>query len=116
MGYRSEVLLIVGPEVMPLFLTALAREPKARVLCFQDRYQYEKDYEEVGSMLFNWSWLKWYDSFDDIQAIEQFMDQCDTEDLYEHYRFIRIGEDSGDTEERGGFAEYEANISRAINW
>tara|TARA_Y100000310_G_C20583430_1_gene764151 strand:+ start:784 stop:1134 length:351 start_codon:yes stop_codon:yes gene_type:complete len=116
MGYRSEVLLIVGPEVMPLFLTALAREPKARELCFVHRDQYQKDYEEVGSMLFNWSWLKWYDSFDDVKAIEDFMDNCDTEDLEDHYRFVRLGEDSGDIEERGQFAAYEACISRAIQW
>jgi|TARA_R110000824_G_C15015144_1_gene657792 hypothetical protein len=116
MGYRSEVLLIVGKEAMPLFLTALAREPKARDLCFNYRDQYEKDYEEVGSMLFNWTEIKWYDNYPDIQAIESFMDNCDTEDLDEHYRFVRIGEDDRDIEERGQFAEYEACVNRAIQW
>jgi len=116
MGYRSEVLLIVGKEVMPLFLTAMATESEAKDLCFRYRDHCEKDYGEMGSLLFSWTYLKWYDSFDSVAAIENFMDLCDTEDLEEHYRFVRIGEDTSDTEERGFFAECSANICRAINW
>tara|TARA_Y100000590_G_scaffold456886_1_gene608359 strand:+ start:34 stop:384 length:351 start_codon:yes stop_codon:yes gene_type:complete len=116
MGYRSEVLLIVGKEAMPLFLTTLARVPKARELCFVHRDHFEKDYEEVGSMLFNWSWLKWYDSYEDIRAIEDFMSQCDDEDLDGHYRFVRMGEEAQDVEERGDFAWGAAGVRRALEW
>ena len=116
MGYRSEVILVVGSEAMPLFLTALAREPKARELCFVHRDQYVKDYEEEGSMLFNWSWLKWYDTYAEIQAIEEFMGLCDDENMCEHYRFVRVGEDTADIEERGQFMDHQVCISRAIDW
>lgn len=116
MGYRSEVLLIVGKEAMPLFLTTLATVPEARELCFAHRDHFEKDYRETGSMLFNWTWLKWYNSYKEIQAIEDFMSQCDDEDLDDHYRFVRLGEEPGDWIERGDFAWDEASIRRSIEW
>ena len=33
MGYRSEVILAVGPEVMPQFMVTMAKSPQARELC-----------------------------------------------------------------------------------
>ena len=35
MGYRSEVALAVGKDVMAQFLTTLAKSPEARALCFK---------------------------------------------------------------------------------
>ena len=71
MGYRSEVVLYVGPEVMPQFMVTMARCQAARALCFADADQTVKDYGEIkGSFLFKWDWLKWYDSFPEIQAIK----------------------------------------------
>ena len=61
MGYRSEVVLYVGPEVMPQFMVTMAKCPQARELCFADHDQMVKDYNgEKGSFLFKWGWLKWY--------------------------------------------------------
>ena len=34
MGYRSDVILAVGPEVMPQFMVTMAKSPKARELCW----------------------------------------------------------------------------------
>ena len=36
MGYRSEVILAVGPEVMPQFMVTMAKSPQAREMCWAD--------------------------------------------------------------------------------
>ena len=100
MGYRSEIILVVGKEALPLFLTALAKEPEARSLCYSHADKRLDDYED-GAVLFHWDHIKWYDSFKEVAAIEEFMNDCDTEDLEDHYRFVRIGEETDDNEVRG---------------
>ena len=117
MGYRSEVVLYVGPEVMPQFMVTMAKSPQARELCFADADQTIKDYQgENGSFLFKWEWLKWYDSYECVRAITDFMDWCDGEDIptgvdaegkektdpaLEFYKFVRIGEETDDNEVQG---------------
>ena len=133
MGYRSEVLLYVGPEVMPQFMVTMAKCQEARELCFGDADRMVKDYGDVkGSFLFKWGWLKWYDSFPCVSAIEDFMDWCDGEDIptdeqnadgealtqhaAEVYRFIRIGEEMDDSEQRGDAFWGDICINRSIEF
>ena len=133
MGYRSEVVLYVGPEVMPQFMVTMAKSPRARELCFGDADQTIKDYQdEKGSFLFKWNWLKWYDSFECVSAIEDFMNWCDGEDIptdeqnadgetltkhaAEFYRFIRIGEEMDDNESRGDAMWGDICIERSITF
>ena len=126
MGYRSEVVLVVGKEVMPQFMVTMAKSPEARALCFAEATRHE-DYEEKGNMLFAWDGIKWYDSFEEIRAIEDFLDWCDSEDVPsqdakgervdgdECYRFVRIGEEVEDIEERGsGF--WDVGVRRSIEF
>ena len=126
MGYRSEVVLVVGKEVMPQFMVTMAKSPEARALCFAEATRHE-DYEEKGNMLFAWDCIKWYDSYEEIRAIEDFLDWCDSEDVPsqdakgervdgdECYRFVRIGEEVEDIEERGsGF--WEVGVRRSIEF
>ena len=71
MGYRSDVILAVGPEVMPQFMVTMAKSPKARELCWSDHDEMIKDYnDEKGAFLFRWTGIKWYDSYEEIQAIQ----------------------------------------------
>ena len=136
MGYRSEVVLVVGKEVMPQFMVTMAKSPDARSLCFLEADQREEDYEEKGNMLFAWSCIKWYDSYEGVAAIQDFLDWCDSEDVpvsdeqkaqdkspapvthvsgYECYRFVRIGEEVEDIEERGiGFGD--VGVRRSIEF
>ena len=126
MGYRSEVVLVVGKEVMPQFMVTMAKSPEARALCFAEATRHE-DYEEKGNMLFAWDGIKWYDSYEEIRAIEDFLDWCDSEDVPsqdakgervdgdECYRFVRIGEEVEDIEERGsGF--WDVGVRRSIEF
>ena len=133
MGYRSEVVLYVGPEVMPQFMVTMAKCQEARALCFADADEMVKDYrDEKGSMLFKWGWLKWYDSFPCVMAIEDFMDWCEGEDIpmgekdtegkeitrhgEEFFKFIRIGEEMDDNEQRGDAMWGEVCINRSIEF
>ena len=126
MGYRSEVILAVGPEVMPEFMVTMAKSPEARALCFAEATRHE-NYQEKGNMLFAWDGIKWYDSFEEIRAIEDFLDWGDSEDVPsqdakgervsgdECYRFVRIGEEVEDIEERGsGF--WDVGVRRSIEF
>ena len=133
MGYRSEVVLYVGPEVMPQFMVTMAKSPQARELCFADHSQMIKDYNgEEGSFLFKWDWLKWYDSYECIRALTDFMDWCDGEDIptgvklpdgrektlhgETFYKFIRIGEEMDDNESRGDAMWGDICINRSIEF
>ena len=115
MGYRSEVVLVVGKEVMPQFMVTMAKSPEARALCFAEATRHE-DYEEKGNMLFAWDCIKWYDSYEEIRAIEDFLDWCDSDiDAAECFRFVRIGEEVEDIEERGsGF--WDVGVRRSIEF
>jgi hypothetical protein len=135
MGYRSEVILAVGPEVMPQFMVTLAKSPEARAMCF-DEADRKNDYEEKGNMLFSWYDIKWYDSFEGVSAIQDFLDWCDSEsvpvsdeqraqdksptpathiDGDECYKFVRLGDEIEDIEERGsGF--WDVGVRRTIEF
>jgi hypothetical protein len=133
MGYRSEVVLYVGPEVMPQFMVTMAKCSETRAMCFADHERMVKDYGgEKGSFLFKWGWMKWYDSFPEVQALTDFMDWCDGEDIptdeqnadgetltkhaAEFYRFIRIGEEMDDNESRGDAFWGDICIERSIEF
>ena len=123
MGYRSHVVLAIAEPLVPQFLVTLAKSPEARTLCFGDADKQERDFQdEKGSFFFEWQDIKWYDSYEPIQAIEDFLNwatdrmeiagkEIDGED---YYRFVRIGEDHDDIETRGwGF---EIHPVRSIDY
>ena len=133
MGYRSEVVLYVGPEVMPQFMVTMAKCQATRALCFAEHERMVKDYQgEKGSFLFKWGWLKWYDSYPEVQALTDFMDWCDGEEIptdeqnadgetltqhaAEFYRFVRIGENTDDSESRGDAMWGDICINRSIEF
>ena len=124
MGYRSEVILAVGPEVMPQFMVTMAKSPEARRMCFSDADTMIKDYCDIeGAFLFRWSYIKWYDSFEEVAAIQDFIEWCQSEQIEvdgkqvnadEYYRFVRIGEEMDDNEVEGwGF---DIHIERSATY
>ena len=110
MGYRSHVVLAIGEALVPQFMVTMARCPEARVLCFGDTDNHSRDFQdEKGSFFFEWHSIKWYDSYEPIRAIQDFLDWAadhhkigDEEiDGENHYRFVRVGENSDDVETQG---------------
>lgn len=124
MGYRSEVILAIGPEVMPQFMVTMAKSPEARKMCWSEHDEMIKDYCDVkGAFLFRWAHIKWYDSFEEIAAIQDFIDWCNSETIEvdgkevnaaEYFRFVRIGEAMDDSEVDGW--AFDIHIERTATY
>jgi len=118
MGYRSEVALAVSAEALPHLMAKLATCEKALKMVFNDACHLDTDYRGKGALMVKWDYLKWYDSYEEIQCIESFMDDMDLDNEHwsvnmdEHYRFCRIGENMDDMEERGYLESFD--IRRTI--
>ena len=115
MGYRSEVVLAVNKEIMPEFLAYLATSDEAGRLVFSDHDHLDQDYEEGGHLLVNWTSIKWYESYPEVNVIEKFTCEMEQEeDKSEMFRFIRVGEEYEDIEQRGyGF---DIHVNRSIDY
>ena len=119
MGYRSDVAIAIHKDLQGDFLTFLNTE-KLMAEIFGDRsdFHLDKDYQAEGHWLFTCNGVKWYTTFseyEDIQMFEKFMDAMDEKfDHSAQYRFVRVGEQSDDVEERGDWCESEVYVSREI--
>ena len=127
MGYRSEVVLAVSKEVMPHFLSVLAKEPEVRTMIFKDHDELEENYDGEGTLLVVWNSVKWYDSFPEVHAINSFVEACESDmlegfelpkDDYQgnHVRFIRLGEEGDDVVEKGGLHSYDITMNRSLSY
>jgi hypothetical protein len=126
MGYRSDVVLAVGKEAMPAFMTALSRCPTAASFVFKEHDDMIKDYQGDGNILVRWSGIKWYapgyPEVDAVQAFvsdpEQFLPEEVLEgepDIYDCYKFVRIGDETDDIEQHGG-GFWDIYIERSITY
>ena len=127
MGYHSQVVFAVAPELMPHFLAVLAKSQPARELCFAHADETINDYIDEGSRLMKWDSVKWYDSYQSVRALIDFMNWADDQefpttkgnmmDEIENmegsmfYRFVEIGEDADDVTIRGE-AYWDINVRR----
>lgn len=66
-----------------------------------------------GGAIYSISRVKWYESYEDVKAIEDFLESLDAE-KGEYYELLRIGEDDDDSEHRGN-GEHQMWIDRSIN-
>jgi len=109
MGYRSQVVLAIGEALIPQFMVTMAKCPEARAMCFGDADQTRDFQGEKGSLFFEWDHIKWYAGYEEVQAIEDFLNWAEDKlkidgkeiDGDEHFRFVRIGEEYDDIETRG---------------
>jgi len=122
MGYRSEVVFAVGPPLVDKFLAVMAASEKVR-----DLVKYNEDYKEgirfnyynEGDIVVNLSSIKWYEEFEEIFKIKEFIDDAvnDDEGGEDNVRFIRIGEDPQDQEVMGYYEDDQLYIpSPGICW
>ena len=91
--------------------------------------EWEKDFKELldcgddlssddhGRWLF--SYVKWYESYSDVQIIENIMTMLDNVDIngfaYDSYGFVRLGEEMDDNEMRGDTSAFDLYINRSID-
>ena len=127
MGYRSEVILAIDAKLVPALMAAFAKCEEVQKLCTQHVDNLDTDYEGKGNWLMRWDHIKWYDSFPEIEMINNLIEGIECEDLSEFglkddenapdytemFRFVRVGEDMDDNEVRGyGFDNIY--ISRSV--
>ena len=129
MGYRSQVVFAVAPELMPHFMAVLAKSQPARELCFAHANETINDYIDEGSRLMKWDDVKWYDSYPCVRALTDFMDWADDQEFpttmgnmtdeienmggAAFYRLVQIGEDFDDVTIRGE-AYWDINVRREV--
>jgi len=112
MGYRSNVVLAISKHLTPFLTLATAQNAEAQALVFKHADTFNRDYGGDKSWLFVWDSIKWYESYEDIQALEKFIQEAtsdeysfevdgQTQNSCEHIRFVRVGEESGDVEMSG---------------
>lgn len=124
MGYRSDVVLAIGKELTPFLLLATSQCKQAEELVFQHHDLFDRDYYE--GLLLRWQDIKWYEGYDDIDAIQKFVDAACADEYEfevegkkqnssEYIKFVRVGEDSSDVEMQGeGF--WDIYVSRHIEF
>ena len=115
--------------MVPHFLTVLAQHESVRRLV-HDCDTFNEDYLEEGGMLMHWAHIKWYESYDEIDAITRFIDDCESEDVvgwtiedseeegetWNHVRFVRIGEERDDVDVKGHFAWENIDLMRSVSF
>ena len=109
MGYRSEVVLKLNKPASSA-LSAFASMSEDIKTLLSDADTATKD-DENGHVYF-WSWIKWYDSYKEVDLIEEFLNVLP----YESYGFIRLGEDYEDIEQRGSPCDFNIHVNRSIEY
>jgi len=102
MGYRSTVAFIISFKTKEELDNYLA--PR---LLDENLKQYRDSFERISwddaSALYYTEDVKWYDSYEGVRALTELYKE--TVDAGGAYRFIRVGEDSGDIEDETGESE-----------
>lgn len=114
MGYRSEVGIKCDEKAYEIFMQ-VAKENYIVPDCV-----YMDDNGKHAQYTMLWNCVKWYDYYSDVKAIENVMQQLDEtheDGSYDGlgYKFVRIGEDYDDIEERTNDYNIEFWITRTID-
>ena len=122
MGYRSEVVIAISKDLMPHFLTVFAKEPGCRPMVFKDHDYMNENYDGEETFIVSWSGIKWYEGYPEIDALNHFLDKCEGDEIegieepWEHFRFLRLGEDVEDMVEKGYMHASDICFHRSISF
>ena len=114
MGYRSDVAFACDPIVKDIVQTVAEWDKE-----FKELLDYSDDMsnDEFGRWLF--SDVKWYESYPDVQIVENIMTMLDNVDIngfsYDSYGFVRLGEEMDDNEMKGDTSAFDLYINRSID-
>ena len=109
MGYRSEVAIRCQDKAYEMF-------EKAWGECTPDKIFHRED-----DHLIYWDWVKWYEDYPDVSAIENVMSELNemgTDEVIEKkmgYKFMRLGEDPADIETKENTYDIELWMIRKID-
>jgi hypothetical protein len=105
MGYRSEVALALSKE-------AYNNMPENVKNAFNEIGWKNPNSENENSVIFYNDWIKWYESDNEINLIENFISNLEDK----HFGFIRLGEDNEDIEFKGKYFDFGISFVRKIEF
>lgn len=105
MGYRSDVYLRVAEPLVEVVDAARKLDDKLDEML--------KHGSCDGSKTdFHWEWTKWYDTYPEVQAVENLLEMLQDDD----YGFFRLGEEDGDFDRQGSPSDYDMYIMTSVDW
>ena len=111
MGYRSDVAIAFKEELAKRFLNDCTTKVALETLRSCDKHH--KD----GWIMFQYSDVKWYDDYEEVKAITEFMDNLRGTEDTDSFEFHRMGEDSEDYEYRNqGCSPFNICLSRSLDF
>ena len=95
MGYYSEVVIFCAPKAYK----------NISKVCDEHRFKPDEDLlnKSNGNHALHWAYLKWYDTFIEVSSVMKALrelDDTDDDDDDFAYRYIRIGEELCDVEDK----------------
>ena len=119
MGYRSDIAIAIHKDVIGEFLTFLKTTKVMHEIFGCNGFTLDKDFQGKGHWLFTESQIKWYtqleEHYPEVDAFDKFFDLMDEDEKTEDkYRFVRIGEENEDIEERGDWHDSDLHVQRKI--
>ena len=110
MGYRSDVGFACTPMVKQIIEQVCEWD-----LDLKELFQCAEERSSSEDGRWFWEYAKWYDSYPDIQIMENLMAILDRSQLYDEYGMIRIGESDDDIETKGSPHEFDMYVNRSID-
>jgi len=111
MGYRSEVAVVIKKEVYETFVNGFSEKDKQDIASL---IKYAEEYQNEYAVLLNWQDIKWYPDYEDVRAVMSSLDNLSGDD----YFFVRIGDDSDDTEMLGSWWDntFDLSVQRSVHF
>jgi len=102
MGYRSEVAVVVPHDAPEMKIFGFMSGP------YVFAGDGNKDHDQyIGYKAFYGDWLKFYDGYDYVDELVEYMRSLDADGRESDYGFMRVGEELEDVDYRGRLV-YEA--------
>lgn len=103
MGYRSEVSIQLENKAFDMVMESIKKYNSEQ----GDGYEFQPDkiLKKDDEYIIQWDWVKWYSDYGDVKSVEDVLTELDKYkgsaeiDGY-RYNFWRVGEETGDTENR----------------
>ena len=110
MGYRSEVAIQFSDDAVRLLYAVAEHRGELKELLEEAETTIDLEADDISGKL-HWDYIKWYDGFPCVDAVETIMMTIPDEDFH----FIRIGEEADDITQRG-YGDGEMYVQRSIVW
>ena len=109
MGYRSHVIIAFEDQLLKRFINEISLNAAVNFVSCDTKISRD------GWTLFEYSYVKWYDNFEEVSAYNDFISALSESDMEKH-EFHRLGEDPDDYETscHTGHCPFNINLVRSL--